>query len=96
MHTARVPADKFDRTMKRYLPAPSPPKQSKTAPGRKKKRNIPAKLARNSSGGHVSAATQFDVPYVAWEMGGPSTLFLRVDKGVQMEIDAQGTLQSAL
>ncbi|MGC9292560.1 MAG: YceI family protein [Acidobacteriaceae bacterium] len=48
-----------------------------------------------SSGSHVVATTKFDIPYVAWGMRDPSTLFLRVGKSVQMEIDAQGTVQTA-
>lgn len=49
----------------------------------------------DTAGNAVTAATKFDVPYVAWGMHDPSTLFLRVDKSVQMEIDAKGTVQSA-
>ena len=41
----------------------------------------------------VTATTMFDVPYVAWGMHDPSTLFLRVGKSIQMEIDAKGTIQ---
>lgn len=41
----------------------------------------------------VTATTKFEVPYVAWGMHDPSTLFLRVDKSVQMEMDAKGTIQ---
>jgi polyisoprenoid-binding protein YceI len=49
----------------------------------------------NASGNHLSATTKFDIPYVAWGMRDPSTLFLRVGKSVQMEIDAQGTVETA-
>ena len=48
----------------------------------------------NTAGNTVAATTKFDLPYVAWGMHDPSTLFLRVDKSVQMEIDAKGTVQT--
>lgn len=44
------------------------------------------------TGNAVDAATKFDVPYVAWGMRDPSTLFFRVGKSVQMTVDAKGTL----
>jgi polyisoprenoid-binding protein YceI len=49
----------------------------------------------NASGGRIHAVTKFDIPYVAWGMRDPSTLFLRVGKTVQMEIDAEGTVQTS-
>jgi len=53
------------------------------------------KFQVNAAGNAVSATTTFGIPYVAWGMHDPSTLFLRVDKVVQMEIDAKGTAQIA-
>lgn len=47
----------------------------------------------NTSGQAVAATTHFEIPYVAWGMRDPSTLFLRVGKSVEMEIDATGVLQ---
>ncbi len=41
----------------------------------------------------VMATAKFNIPYVAWGMHDPSTLFLRVDKSVRMEIDAKGIVQ---
>ncbi len=45
------------------------------------------------TGQMVDATTKFAIPYVAWGMRDPSTLFLRVDKSVEMEIAAKGKLQ---
>jgi polyisoprenoid-binding protein YceI len=42
----------------------------------------------------VEAHTRFDVPYVDWGMKNPSTLFLKVDKTVQISISAVGELQA--
>ncbi|HSU32152.1 MAG TPA: YceI family protein [Bryobacteraceae bacterium] len=41
-------------------------------------------------GNRVTANADFDVPYVKWGMKDPSTLFLRVDKMVRIEIAAAG------
>jgi polyisoprenoid-binding protein YceI len=43
----------------------------------------------------VEAHSKFDVPYVDWGMKNPSTLFLKVDKTVQISISAVGELQAA-
>jgi polyisoprenoid-binding protein YceI len=40
----------------------------------------------------VKATTSFSVPYQAWGMRNPSTLFLRVDDKVQVSINAVGKL----
>jgi polyisoprenoid-binding protein YceI len=48
-------------------------------------------VVKNTS---VEAHTKFDVPYVDWGMKNPSTLFLKVDKTVQISISAVGELQS--
>jgi polyisoprenoid-binding protein YceI len=42
----------------------------------------------------VDAHTKFDVPYVDWGMKNPSTLFLKVDKSVQISISTVGELQT--
>lgn len=41
----------------------------------------------------IDARTSFSVPYDAWGMKNPSTLFLKVDKEVQISITAVGDLQ---
>jgi polyisoprenoid-binding protein YceI len=41
----------------------------------------------------VEAHTNFSVPYDAWGMKNPSTLFLKVDKEVKISITAVGDLQ---
>ena len=43
----------------------------------------------------IEAHIKFDVPYVDWGMRNPSTLFLKVDKLVQISIAAVGELQPA-
>jgi len=40
----------------------------------------------------MSAVIKFDLPYVAWGMKDPSTLFLKVNKVVSMEIDTSGRI----
>jgi polyisoprenoid-binding protein YceI len=41
----------------------------------------------------IEAHTSFPVPYVAWGMKDPSTLFLKVDKEVQVRISTVGDVQ---
>lgn len=48
-----------------------------------------------ASGARVKASTAFTVPYQAWGMKNPSTLFLRVDDKVQININAVGTVTTA-
>jgi polyisoprenoid-binding protein YceI len=43
--------------------------------------------------GLVAAKLHFIVPYVAWGLRNPSTLFLRVDDQVKIDIEASGHLQ---
>lgn len=45
--------------------------------------------------GQVAATLRFDVPYVQWGMKNPSTLFLRVNDSVAIEIHAVGHLVAA-
>ena len=49
-------------------------------------------VVRNTA---VEAHAEFDVPYVNWGMKDPSSLFLKVDKSVQISIAAAGVLQPA-
>lgn len=51
---------------------------------------IPAKVKIESR--QVSATLHFTVPYVKWGMKNPSTLFLRVDESVDIEIQATGAV----
>jgi polyisoprenoid-binding protein YceI len=43
----------------------------------------------------LSAKLKFAVPFVAWSMKDPSTLFLKVDKSVDIEMQATGSLSAA-
>lgn len=49
-------------------------------------------VVKNTS---VEAHTKFVVPYEEWGMKNPSTLFLKVEKTVQISISAVGELQTA-
>ncbi|HKD85248.1 MAG TPA: YceI family protein [Terriglobales bacterium] len=44
--------------------------------------------------GEVTAKSDFSIPYQAWGMKNPSTLFLKVDDHVDIRIDAVGKLTS--
>lgn len=46
------------------------------------------------NGSNASADVHFTVPYVAWGLKNPSTLFLRVDKQVDIVVHAVGTLST--
>ena len=45
-----------------------------------------------AKGDMLAPNIKFDVPFVAWGMKDPSTLFLKVDKSVQVEIQSKGRL----
>jgi polyisoprenoid-binding protein YceI len=47
------------------------------------------------SGTQASTNVHFDVPYVDWGLKNPSTLFLRVNKSVEIDVHAVGTLTPA-
>jgi len=51
---------------------------------------VPAEL--EISPGHWNAAIHFAVPYARWGMKNPSTLFLRVNESVDIDMAASGTL----
>ena len=46
------------------------------------------------AGKQLSTSTHFEVPYEAWGLKNPSTLFLRVSNKVQIDIAAFGTLEA--
>ena len=52
---------------------------------------LPVKV--ETTGDMVTATTEFTVPYVAWGMKNPSRFLLRVNKQVEIEITAKGTMK---
>jgi len=54
---------------------------------------VPVKVTANS--GSLDAEIKFEVPFVTWGMKDPSTLFLRVNKSVEIEMRATGRLSQA-
>ena len=46
------------------------------------------------AGQQLSTSTHFEVPYEAWGLKNPSTLFLRVNNIVQIDITAAGTIET--
>ncbi len=46
-------------------------------------------------GSRATATTKFDVPYQAWGMKNPSTLFLKVDNKVEINIETVGTVANS-
>jgi len=51
---------------------------------------IPADI--KVAGNQVAGTFLFEIPYVAWGMKDPSNFIFRVDKKVEIEVDANGTL----
>jgi polyisoprenoid-binding protein YceI len=54
--------------------------------------NVPAEV--QMAPGYWTAIVHFAVPYVAWGMKNPSTLFLRVSESVDIDITASGTMSA--
>jgi polyisoprenoid-binding protein YceI len=52
------------------------------------------KTAIHRSGDLMTASAHFEVPYVAWGMKNPSTLFLRVSDKVDINLRATGQLKA--
>ena len=51
-------------------------------------------LPVQAEGSRATAAAKFEVPYEAWGMKNPSTLFLKVDKTVEIEVSVVATVTS--
>jgi polyisoprenoid-binding protein YceI len=51
---------------------------------------VPVRVTAN--GEKLDANIKFEVPFVAWGMKDPSTLFLKVNKAVEVELQSQGRL----
>jgi len=52
------------------------------------------KTSVHRSGGQLNATTHFVIPYVAWGMKNPSTLFLRVSDKVNIDLQATGRVKT--
>lgn len=52
-------------------------------------------MAVQANGSDVTATSDFNIPYQAWGIKNPSTLFLKVDNYVQIKIAAAGKLTPA-
>jgi polyisoprenoid-binding protein YceI len=57
--------------------------------------NLTLSFPVQADGSRATAATKFDVPYEAWGMKNPSTLFLKVENKVEIDISAIGTVATA-
>lgn len=55
--------------------------------------SVPAEVEMSAD--HWSATVHFTVPYQKWGMKNPSTLFLRVNDSVEIDLAASGSLASA-
>ena len=53
--------------------------------------DVPMQIEAN--GNQIHAIGKFEVPYVRWGLKDPSTLMLRVNKEVQIELSLTGTLE---
>jgi hypothetical protein len=53
--------------------------------------SLPVKI----DGTRATGIAKFDVPYEAWGMKNPSTLFLKVDKRVEIDVSAVGTVTTS-
>jgi hypothetical protein len=53
--------------------------------------SLPVKI----DGTRATGTAKFDVPYEAWGMKNPSTLFLKVDKKVEIDVSAVGTVTTS-
>ena len=47
------------------------------------------------TGDQLTASTHFVVPYVAWGMKNPSTLFLKVSDTVEIDLSASGSVTTS-
>ncbi len=78
--------------------APAAPLSSVTVTGwfsiHGQRHRISIPIQTKISGTQVSATGRFTVPYVAWGMKNPSTLFLRVSETVDIAITASGTVNT--
>jgi polyisoprenoid-binding protein YceI len=52
-------------------------------------------MAVQANGSDVTATSDFNIPYQAWGLKNPSTLFLKVDNYVPIKITAEGKLTTA-
>jgi polyisoprenoid-binding protein YceI len=98
LETGKYPHAVFKAEKVRGTVAPSGPSQvtldgTLSFHGADHKMSLPAKV--NVQDGHLKAQTQLSIPYVEWGLKNPSVMFLRVDKVVTVNVNAEGRLEGA-
>ena len=98
LETGKYPTAVFRAEKVRGTVAPSGPSQvtldgTLSFHGADHKMSLPAKV--NVQDGRLKATTQFPIPYVEWGLKNPSVMFLRVDKVVTVNVNAEGRLEGA-
>jgi len=98
LETAKYPTAVFRAEKVRGTVAPSGPSQvtldgTLSFHGADHKMSLPAKV--DVQNGRLKAQTQFPIPYVEWGLKNPSVMFLRVDKVVTVNVNAEGRLEGA-
>lgn len=98
LETAKYPTAVFRAEKIRGTVAPAGPSQvtldgTLSFHGADHKMSLPAKV--DVQNGRLKAQTQLSIPYVEWGLKNPSVMFLRVDKVVTVNVNAEGRLEGA-
>jgi polyisoprenoid-binding protein YceI len=98
LETGKYPTAVFKAEKLRGTVAPSGPSQvtldgTLSFHGADHKMSLPAKV--DVQNGRLKATAQLSIPYVEWGLKNPSVMFLRVDKVVTVNVNAEGHLEGA-